>query len=160
VLLGGDPSHTVVDLQSGRLAADLLVAGTVLKPLGLRNGTKPPETKLTISLIGINGPKIYDSETAGLTPLCATKAGCVSRAGVYLLDQIKLPSRATGKATEAAAQIELWEKSPTAGSKWVAVDTAPIQLPVPPLTNDPKQNVDQPLTPAPDLQAIYPVPVS
>jgi hypothetical protein len=159
VVLGGDPSHTLADLQIGRLPADLLVAGTVLKPLGPR-GAKSPETKLTVSLTGGGGAvgKIYDSETAKLKPVCPPQTmKCVSQTGVYLLDQIKLPTMHNRKATEVAAEVELWEKSATAGAKWVAVDTAPIQLPVPAPGGG---TIDQPLTPAPDLQAVNPVPLS
>jgi hypothetical protein len=164
--LPGRPGSTRVDLMAGRLSQRFFIAGTVLPP-GARSsltdpltGSARPASDLTVWVQrGNQLEEIYDGLRACRTGRWTASTGkpCSSTAGNYLLGKVALPGTAgvlaaVGHSQAKVMLILLEAKRP--GGRYVPVDSVTLHLPA----NTASNNANPPLTVAPTLHEVAPVP--
>jgi hypothetical protein len=167
VVLGGDTSITVQDLQVSGLSEQLLVAGSVMAPgdfPGVDEGSRANpasienlQSKITVSVTTSGGTvqQIYDSSEAKLCGPTMDVA-CTGNWGAYELPDVNNPTVAGAVPGATKAVVALWEEATADPSTWVEVDSVDVTLP----TLASGYTTDAPTVTVPPLQAVYPVPSS
>lgn len=172
ITLPDRPSTTRINLTAGRLSSRFFIAGSVLAPGAIAGvndvaaGPARPSSDLEVWVEhGNRLEEIYDG-------LRACRAGrwagvgsggkallCVSTAGNYLLGQVALPGTSgvlasVGPVPTEIVIIRLEATRP--GGRYVPVDSARVKLPA----NTAANNANPPLTIAPPLHEVFPLPTS
>ncbi len=161
-------SSTRVNLVAGRLSRRFFIAGAVLPPAattGVQDpvaGSAKPASDLTVWVQrGNQLEEIFDGLRACRVGHWTATAGkarpCSSTAGDYLLGQVGLPGTpgvlaAVGQTQPKVILILLEASRP--GGSYVPVDSATLKLPA----NTARNNANPPLTVAPTLHEVRPVP--